>query len=106
MTNKKRKFLNEKKKASRLFTPRRTLKKLREQKGNCYYCKKSLTYENVTIEHTLPVCKGWLSTLENTTLACISCNMRKGSLTGEEYFAKYKRGLFLVSIINLFLWTR
>lgn len=45
----------------------------------CQYCGKVPKKEELTIDHVLPRSKGGKTTWENVVLACIRCNMKKGS---------------------------
>src|ERR1700729_1021997 len=49
--------------------------------GRCQYCRMHESLQGATfhIEHIIPRCKGGLSNLENLTLACPGCNLRKAS---------------------------
>jgi 5-methylcytosine-specific restriction endonuclease McrA len=54
--------------------------------GKCHYCAVELTLEGVWhIEHKMPRARGGRSTYENLTAACASCNMRKHTLTADEF---------------------
>src|SRR5215813_230270 len=47
--------------------------------GHCQYCRMHESLQGATfhIEHIIPQSKGGLSNLENLTLACPGCNLRK-----------------------------
>lgn len=45
----------------------------------CQYCGKVPKKEELTIDHVIPRSKGGKTTWENVVLACIRCNMKKGS---------------------------
>ena len=45
----------------------------------CQYCGKIPPKEELTIDHVLPRSRGGRTTWENVVLACIKCNMKKGS---------------------------
>ncbi len=45
----------------------------------CQYCGKIPHKEELTIDHVLPRSRGGKTTWENVVLACIRCNMKKGS---------------------------
>ncbi len=45
----------------------------------CQYCGKVPPKEELTIDHVMPRSRGGRTTWENVVLACIKCNMKKGS---------------------------
>ncbi len=45
----------------------------------CQYCGKIPKKEELTIDHVIPRSRGGKTTWENVVLACIKCNMKKGS---------------------------
>jgi 5-methylcytosine-specific restriction endonuclease McrA len=48
----------------------------------CPYC---LTTDNLSIDHILPLSRGGTHTEDNVELVCLSCNIRKGTKTKEEF---------------------
>lgn len=44
----------------------------------CQYCEKTLTANDLTIDHVIPRVKGGTTRWENVTSACYSCNSIKG----------------------------
>lgn len=59
-------------------------KRLKNQYGSrCYYCRKK--FENYTIDHRIPLCRGGDNKLKNLVLCCMTCNNQKGNLTEEEF---------------------
>lgn len=55
------------------------------QNTNCYYCRKSMTREQVTMDHIVPISRGGRSTRGNLVPACKACNDQKRSLTPVEW---------------------
>lgn len=60
----------------------------------CYYCKTKLTPDfktnkntNVSIDHKKPKYFGGKNTIENTCLCCHQCNIIKGTMDSQTYFA-------------------
>lgn len=47
---------------------------LKAYSGICYYCKEPY---GAFVDHIVPAAKGGTNGLENLTVACLSCNMRK-----------------------------
>jgi 5-methylcytosine-specific restriction endonuclease McrA len=54
-------------------------------RGFCTYCLAKLKRWEATIDHMTPLSRGGTSEPWNLTLACVECNLDKGSLTSEEY---------------------
>lgn len=50
----------------------------------CQYCGCRPPREDLTIDHIIPRSRGGKSTWENVVLACLQCNVDKGSRTPEE----------------------
>lgn len=44
----------------------------------CQYCGKTFDYDDLTIDHVMPRCRGGKHNWENTVSACKPCNSRKG----------------------------
>lgn len=59
----------------------------------CYYCDNKCS--ELTIEHILPLSRGGTHTKDNITLACKSCNLKKGNKTEVEFleFNKQLKGV-------------
>lgn len=50
----------------------------------CQYCGDRHSRQDLTIDHVLPRSRGGKDTWDNLVLACVACNLRKGSRTPEE----------------------
>ncbi|MBI1320988.1 MAG: HNH endonuclease [Candidatus Hydrogenedens sp.] len=50
----------------------------------CQYCKRKFSKADLTIDHVMPRSRGGRDTWENLVLACVKCNIRKGSRTPDE----------------------
>ena len=50
----------------------------------CMYCG-GVVFEDATIDHVLPLCRGGTHELRNLVVCCKSCNSRKGQKTLEEW---------------------
>jgi hypothetical protein len=46
---------------------------------HCHWCRAALTLETSTLDHKFPVSKGGHSGDDNTVLACVNCNKKRGS---------------------------
>lgn len=51
--------------------------------GICYYCNEQ--FDNLSIDHVVPLSKGGENTLSNVVAACIQCNKRKNAKLVEEF---------------------
>lgn len=50
------------------------------EKFPCFYCKKTLSLKEATIEHIIPLSIGGTSELNNLTIACGHCNRKRGKI--------------------------
>ncbi len=64
-----------------------------EQDGKCAYCGEMLptVYH---IDHKTPVARGGTNDIENLHLTCPRCNLRKGTMTHEEFLVSKRRRPF------------
>jgi hypothetical protein len=72
----------------------RLKRKLKEQFGRCYYCRRSIELGAATEDHKMPKSRGGEDIAENIVAACFDCNSQKNSMTAEEY-RDYRRKLKL-----------
>lgn len=71
---------------------------LEREKGQCFYCRRTLTAEDSGLDHANPQGANGTSGYRNLVAACHSCNSAKGDDTAGEFVRKlYRRG-FLSSI--------
>jgi hypothetical protein len=49
----------------------------------CHWCKHSLTINTATLEHIIPLALGGLDNANNWTLACETCNQKRGAAMPE-----------------------
>lgn len=61
-----------------------------EQDARCAYCGELLS-NGYHIDHKLPVCHGGRNDIENLHLTCARCNLRKGTMTHEEFLVSKRR---------------
>jgi 5-methylcytosine-specific restriction endonuclease McrA len=55
--------------------------------GNrCYYC--GSTTEKLTPDHAIPLARGGSNDITNIVPACLPCNVRKATMTTDEYIAR------------------
>ena len=63
----------------------------------CYYCHKIFIYDDLTVEHIVPLCLGGTNEDSNITLACAPCNHERGKIawrqkqTSPEYVANKRQ---------------
>lgn len=61
-----------------------------EGQYQCYFCKYHFKFNDLTLEHLLPVSRGGAkSDHRNHEVACQPCNNLKGDLTVDEFLIKY-----------------
>lgn len=71
------------------------IKKIREtayekSKGRCVYCNKKLDFDEMTIDHLIPLNRNGTNESSNMVCSCSECNIDKGDLTLREfYFIKW-----------------
>lgn len=53
-------------------------------RGICSYCYQSISYDEATNDHLIPLSRGGKTTWENCTLSCQKCNNAKANKTPEE----------------------
>jgi len=64
------------------------------QEGLCYYCGKTLDWENrksSPLEHKIPLSRGGSHGIDNWCISCFDCNNRKKARTAEEFFTAMER---------------
>ena len=57
------------------------------QEGLCYYCKRDLNVTGIHLDHKDSLSRGGEHSFENFALACPDCNMRKGTMSEDEFIA-------------------
>ncbi len=64
--------------------------------GECYYCLQIVSFQELTMDHLVPLTRGGRSTRDNLVPSCKECNTRKKNmlpLEWEEYLETLKKGL-------------
>ena len=59
-------------------------------KDVCFYCKKLLTDEDISVDHAQPVSRGGDFGIDNLRVCCKGCNGAKNSMNEQEYIALLK----------------
>lgn len=57
--------------------------------GECYYCARKLRRTNFHVDHFKSLWLGGTNDRSNLVVACTGCNLRKGTLHGDEFLALY-----------------
>lgn len=50
----------------------------KRDKGCCFYCGESLSWDNKTVDHVIPKSKGGPHRAWNLVISCFTCNKEKG----------------------------
>jgi 5-methylcytosine-specific restriction endonuclease McrA len=53
-------------------------------KNTCQYCGRRMPKSELTMDHVIPRSRGGIDSWDNLVLACMICNVRKGSRTPDE----------------------
>ncbi len=54
-------------------------------KGICYYCRRTFSPQELTMDHIVPIARGGKSTKGNVVTACKDCNSAKKQLLPMEW---------------------
>ena len=60
-----------------------------DQEQRCVYCGNRYPYDQLQVDHMIPVALGGQDSIRNAQLACRSCNMSKGTMTDKEFRAEH-----------------
>ena len=60
---------------------------IHRDKWTCYLCGAKLKYDEIHLDHLVPLSRGGENTKENLAVACAECNIAKGNRTPAEYRA-------------------
>jgi len=60
-------------------------------RGQCHYCRKNLTFEKSTFDHVIPQSAGGSNGLHNYVIACRKCNSNKQSENYITFVSQEKR---------------
>lgn len=77
--------------------------------GKCAICGSYVNFDDMTVDHIVPLSRGGTNAMRNLRLACRTCNRSKGNLSDEEFcrlafkiIVNYKRK----SLMNIFVKER
>ena len=62
--------------------------KNQKAQNTCYYCKKNLKTEELTMDHIIPIIRGGFTKKSNIVTACKPCNSEKKYLLPVEWKRK------------------
>lgn len=57
----------------------------------CTYCGKKMDILSLTMDHVVPMSKGGTNTVDNVTVACLSCNVIKSDRDLDEFLTNRKK---------------
>lgn len=60
-------------------------------KHKCFDCGKLLTKNTFQLDHKIPISRGGNNSDENLVVSCKICNLKKGTLTSEEFIDQGKQ---------------
>jgi 5-methylcytosine-specific restriction endonuclease McrA len=66
-----------------------------QQEGFCFYCSDLLyaSFDNqIHVEHKTPLSRGGSNSIDNIALSCAECNLKKHTMTAEEFLKLNVRG--------------
>ena len=55
------------------------------EEGICYYCQKTFSADQLTMDHKLPLARGGFSSKSNIVVSCQNCNTKKGTKTSVDF---------------------
>ncbi len=67
----------------------------KKERGICYYCRRRVPPEELTMDHIVPLIRGGKSTKSNIVACCKECNNKKKYLLPvewQEYLDSIRRG--------------
>lgn len=60
-----------------------------ENGGHCEYCKKTLLFSEINVDHYVPISRGGEHKKENLKISCASCNKSKGAKMPHEWEVRH-----------------
>lgn len=54
--------------------------------GRCRLCGRKIKFEEMTLDHVIPLVLNGVDSVENLQCSCVSCNQQKGSYLPEDFF--------------------
>lgn len=74
-----------------IYTPRERKMIYHKAEGRCQLCGCKITYDEMSLDHIVPLAMGGEDSLENLQATCEPCNSHKKALLPEAYFDKVNR---------------
>lgn len=56
--------------------------------GRCQLCGRKITFEDMTIDHIIPLCLNGIDNVSNLQCACYACNEFKGSVLPDDFIER------------------
>ena len=74
---------------------------IKRDNSTCYMCKRKLGYSEMVLDHIIPLSRGGAHCESNLAVACVACNLRKGSkLPAECEWLKQGDGTLTIKVSN------
>ena len=67
------------------------LKAYNQSEGRCVYCGRFVPFDEMTIDHIVPLSKGGTNYEENLQCCCKECNLMKQDLLEHDFYKKMKK---------------
>lgn len=74
-----------------IYTPRERKMIYNKAEGRCQLCGCKITYDEMSLDHIVPLAMGGEDSFENLQATCEPCNSHKNALLPEVYFDKVNR---------------
>lgn len=74
-----------------IYTPRERKMIYHKAEGRCQLCGCKITYDEMSLDHIVPLAMGGEDSLENLQATCEPCNSHKNALLPEAYFDKVNK---------------
>lgn len=74
---------------------------IKRDNSTCYMCGRKLGYSEMVLDHKIPLSRGGSHSEDNLAVACVPCNLRKGSkLPAECEWLKQSDGTLTIKKVN------
>ena len=62
--------------------------------GRCAICGKPVSYDDMTVDHIVPLSQGGNNHFANLQLACLPCNRMKADCNSQQFYKKLRQVWF------------